>query len=118
MSIEPARLPLRQRGRRPPRHLSAESRRLWLQIQADYVLEAHHCAILERACEALDRLLEARAAIEKDGAYVTGRFGVKAHPGLAVERDSRIAFARLIRELGLDLETPASLRPPTRWRDA
>ncbi len=84
---------------------------------AEYVLEAHHLALLERACEALGRLVEARDAIARDGAYVEGRFGVRAHPALAVEAQSRIAFARIVRELGLDLVAPAASRPPTRWRN-
>jgi len=105
--------------RRPPsapRHLSEASRAFWRSVVADFDLEAHHLAILERACEALERLREAQAAIERDGAYIPGRFGMKGHPALAIERDSRTAFLRAVRELGLDLEAPPSSRPPTRWR--
>jgi P27 family predicted phage terminase small subunit len=100
-----------------PARLSRESRALWRSIVADFALETHHLSILERACEALDRMREAQAAIAKDGAYVTDRYGSpKAHPALAVERDSRIAHLRAIRELGLDLEAPATSRSPTRWQ--
>ena len=82
----------------------------------EYALEAHDVAILTTTCEALDRMRSAQAAITRDGEYVNGRFGMKAHPGHAIERDSRIAFLRGVRELGLDLETPATPRPPSRWR--
>jgi P27 family predicted phage terminase small subunit len=99
-----------------PKHLSGEARALWSSIVANYEMEAHHLAILERACEALDRMREAQAAIRDKGAYVEGRFGLKAHPALAVERDSRTAHLRALRELGLDLEAPTTSRPPTRWR--
>lgn len=98
-----------------PAHLSLESRRLWRETVKSYDLEARHEAILLVALEAFDRMREAQAAVKADGAYVEGRFGMKAHPGLSVERDSRLAFMRAVRELGLDLETPAS-RPPTPWR--
>ena len=115
---EPARLPVgrSQRAPQPPRHLSREARAFWRSLVADFELEPHHLAILERACEALDRMRQAQVAIAEDGAYVDGRFGKKAHPALAVERDSRTAHLRALRELGLDLETPANPRPPTRWR--
>jgi phage terminase small subunit len=98
-----------------PRHLSPESKRLWRETTRVYELEARHLTILCVALEALDRLREAQAAIARDGLTSEGRFGPKAHPAIAIERDSRIAFLRATRELGLDLETAAS-RPPTPWR--
>lgn len=99
-----------------PRHLSEPTRKLWRDVTAAYELEPHHLVILAAACEAQDRMQQAREAIETDGAYTEGRFGMKAHPAIAVERDSRLAMIRALRELGLDLETPAASRPPSRWR--
>ncbi len=100
-----------------PAHLTADGRHLWREVVAAYVLEPHHLAILAAACEAVDRQSEARARIAADGPYIEGRYGMRAHPAIAVERDSRLALLRAVRELGLDLETPPTSRPPTRWRD-
>jgi phage terminase small subunit len=80
---------------------------------ADYDLQAHHLRLLTLAGEAWDRAAEARERIAADGAYAEDRFGqLRAHPAIAVERDARLAFARLIRELALDDEEPPGPRPP------
>jgi phage terminase small subunit len=67
------------------------------------------------ACEAWDRAQQARAAIESTGLTYTNRFNDPVlRPEVAVERDSRLAFARLIRELDLDVDPPSESRsrPP------
>lgn len=97
----------------PPRHLKAATRRWWSQVVTDYELEPHHVRILTLAAESWDRCAEARAYLGKHGLTFKDRFGQpKPQPQIAIERDSRIAFARLLRELGLDLEEPADSRPP------
>jgi phage terminase small subunit len=98
-----------------PKHLRSATREFWESIVADYELQEQHIRILTCACEALDRATQARLAIEKAGPFFTNRHGeVKPHPGLAVERDNRALFSRLVRELNLDAEQPveAYSRPP------
>lgn len=101
--------------KQPPKHLTRASKALWRQIVGEYGLddEAHALEVLRLALEALDRCKEARLAVAEDGAYVTDRFGqVKAHPAIAVERDSRIAAMRAFRELSLDADAPVDPRLP------
>jgi hypothetical protein len=59
------------------------------------------------AAEAWDKACQAREILAEDG-ILLGRDGVpgRVHPCIAVERDARIAFARLIAQLNLDGETP------------
>lgn len=96
-----------------PAGLKLAGRRLWRSIVVDYQLEPFHLAILKTACECVDRIEEARAAVEAEGLTIEGRFGAKAHPALAVERDSRVALLRALRELSLDTATAESYaRPP------
>jgi phage terminase small subunit len=95
-----------------PEHLKA-ARALWEAVAAAYVLEPHHFRLLTLACEASDRCDEARAALEADGLFIRDRFGaIKPHPAAAIERDSRLAAARMLRELNLDSDKAEESRPP------
>jgi len=97
----------------PPSHLAKATQRWWLEVTKTYDLGSHHVKLLTLAAEAWDRAQQARKAIAADGAYSPDRFGQpRAHPALAVERDSRLAFARLIRELNLDDDHAPDSRPP------
>jgi hypothetical protein len=98
---------------RAPQHLSKAQRAFWRHVMGVYELDQHHVKPLTLLCEALDRGDQARRAIARDGAYLPDRFGqLKAHPAVAVERDARIAVARLTRELDLDGTPEPDPRPP------
>ena len=76
-----------------------------------YVLQEHHLRLLQLACEAWDRAQAARERLDRDGVTVQGaEGGLKTHPAVGVERDARLAVARLVRELDLDAEPPVSER--------
>ncbi len=98
----------------PPAHLRPDTAGWWSSVAGDYALEAHHLRILTLAAEAWDRGVEAREAIAKLGPVYIDRFQQpRARPEVAIERDSRIAFARLVRELALDVDSPDEAgRPP------
>ncbi len=101
--------------RRAPQHLRPDTRRWWAAVAADWRLEEHHVRLLTLAGEAWDLCEQARLMIAEKGLTTTTRDGgEKLHPAVRVESDSRLAFARLIRELDLDLAPPgeASTRPP------
>jgi P27 family predicted phage terminase small subunit len=97
---------------KPPKHLRAATSQWWEQIVAEYDLDSHHVRLLTKACEANDRCEQAREAILKHGLTFLDRFGSPhARPECAIERDSRVAFARLVREIGLDVSPPSDTRP-------
>lgn len=97
----------------PPAHLMPMTRRWWAQVVADFELESHHLRLLTLAGEAFDRCVMARETIQAEGAfYRNSSDEPRPHPAVAVERDSRIAFARMIRELGLDGMPDPDPRPP------
>jgi P27 family predicted phage terminase small subunit len=91
----------------PPAHLSPSVAQWWATTVDRYILEEHHIRLLQLLCEAWDRAQEAREQLAEDGLTVPGREGgIRPHPCIAVERDSRLAVARLVRELDLDIEPP------------
>ena len=99
---------------KPPAYLSAASKRWWSQVVADFELESHHVRLLTLAASAWDRAEQARVALAKHGiVYQDGQGLPKTRPEVAVERDSRIAFARLLRELGLESAPADAPRPPS-----
>ena len=97
-----------------PKHLQAEGRTFWESVLDDYDLEeSHHLKLLENACQCIDRIAQARRHIRKHGAFFKDRFGqMKESPAGKAERDNKVLFARLIRELQLDIEPPRENRPP------
>lgn len=97
---------------KPPPHLSKETAEWWTEVLAEYDLDGHHKKLLQKACESWDRSEQARKAILKNGLTFDDRFGSPhARPEIAIERDSRLAFARLVREIGLDVSPPSDSRP-------
>jgi phage terminase small subunit len=91
-----------------PADLSAAMQRWWGEVVKEHDLEPHRLHLLVLACWAYDRCEEARLAIAQHGATYSDRFNApRAHPLIAIERDSRLAFARLLKDL--------DLRAPSLW---
>ncbi|WP_342738992.1 hypothetical protein [Bradyrhizobium sp. B117] len=81
-----------------PKHLRKDSSEFFKHVTKEYDLDEHHVILLTKACEALDRVKEARAAIKTHGLTYTDRFGTpRAMPEVVIERDNRLAVARLLR---------------------
>jgi phage terminase small subunit len=101
-------------GIKPPSHLRPATREWFANVVGDYDLEEHHLRLLTLAGEAWDRGQQAREVLDRDGLTYLDRFGApRVRPEVSIERDSRIAFARLLREMSLDVETPPEpSRPP------
>ena len=95
--------PAAKKSPTPPKHLRTETAAWWRDVHSRFVLESHHVRLLTLACEAWDRACQAREAIAEHGTTYIDRFKApRLRPEVAVERDSRLSFARLLRELGLD----------------
>lgn len=100
---------------RAPGHLKPKTRKWWTGIVRQYALESHHIKLLTLAAEAWDRGQAARAFIDENGPTFIDRYGQpKMRPEAIIEKDCRIGFARLVRELALDDDAsdPDEFRPP------
>lgn len=96
-----------------PRHLRLATRAWWNNVVANFELDQHHTRLLQLAAESWDRGLQAKEALKTGLTYVDRWGSPRARPEVQIERDSRISFARLIRELDLDgAIAPPSSRPP------
>lgn len=101
----------------PPEHLSDESKEQWTVLVDEYGFEAQSLLVLMTALESYDRMRQAQEQITMNGMTYLDRFGqTKPRPEIQIERDSRAAYWRGLKELGLNLETIRSGpgRPPGR----
>ncbi len=98
----------------PPKHLTPETAAWWRTVMEEFELEEHHVRLLTLACEAFDAAQDARMVLQSEGKVFLDRFGQpKPRPEVNIQRDSAISFARLLRELDLDVNVPAERsRPP------
>lgn len=98
-----------------PGHLKATTKKWFRQVVADYVLEPHHIKLLTLACEAWDRSVEAQRILDSEGLTYADRWGVPhPRPEVKIKEQAEIIFARLLRELCLDIEPPKDVgRPPS-----
>ena len=95
----------------PPKHLGEAGRELWSTIQAPYQIDdPGGLALLRAAAEAADRVASCRRQLDEQGEVIVIKGIPRAHPAAAIERDSRAALIRALKELHLDLE-PLRDRP-------
>lgn len=86
-----------------PNHLSRAAKTWWRNVVEQFDCGPHELHLLTLAAEAWDRCTAARKAIEEHGlTYFDPRRGPRMRPEVIIERDSRAAFARLIKQLDLD----------------
>jgi len=100
-----------------PAYLEPGTRAWWQSVADRWQLEQHHIRLLTLAAESWDRGQQAREQILRDGPTTgTKEGGLRCHPSVKIESDCRLAFARLIRELDLDLEPPVAASRPAALR--
>ena len=105
-----------KKGPRAPADLRPETRAWWASVVREYPrLKGHHHRMLTAAAHFWERGEEAREVLKANGNTETDRLGSeRVRPEAALERASMLAYARMIRELDLDIDPPPGERsgPP------
>ena len=95
-----------------PRDLSDESKQIWRDTLREFDLLPLQYKILDAALHCWDRVLFFRTEIEEKGTIYVDRYAQpKERPEVTAERQYKTLFMRLVRELGLSVDTTDS-RPP------
>lgn len=85
-----------------PGDLHPDTQRWFDDVDSKYVLEEHHTRLLLLAGRLWDRGEAAHQRLTTEGLTVESRQGIKPHPCIAIEREARIGFQKLIKQLALD----------------
>ena len=97
-----------------PGHLRTITKKWFRQVSSEYVLESHHIKLLTLAAEAWERSQDCQELLTREGLTFTDRFGCPhLRPEVKAKETAETNFARLIRELNLDVEPPRGGRPPS-----
>ena len=101
---------------KPPSHLNAESKAIWLGLADEFGIDdTAGVMLLTSVLECHMRVCLAREMIAREGSVVPDRWGTpKVHPAVSVERDARAALLASLRALNLDVKPVADrlCRPP------
>jgi predicted DNA-binding transcriptional regulator AlpA len=108
-------MPAKYQPPKPPDDLAPATAAWFSEVADKYILESHHLKLLTLAGRAWDRANQAREVIDREGLTYVDRFNApRLRPEVKVEQQARIDFARLLRELSLDVEPPPEARKPRR----
>ena len=102
---------------RMPSGLGTNGKRFWKKVLTEFQLvDSHDLERLSMCAKCLDVIHEAETRLSVDGLFVENRYGTSTeHPGCKMVRDNKLLFVKIIRELGLDLNTAEPSRPPRQY---
>lgn len=86
-----------------PQAWTPEVVKLWADITAGWRLSDEGRAVLQVACEARERMVEADKQLKRDGlTFRTRMGGIRAHPAVRIRREAESSFLQAMRQLGLE----------------
>lgn len=98
--------------------LGKTGRKFRKKVLNEYVFtKTHDLEKLDMASQILDRLELCNAEIEANSAFILGSNGqLKENPAMKSERDLKVVFCRIIRELNMDIEELKNDNRPPKLR--
>jgi hypothetical protein len=91
----------------PPEGLGAAGSKLWSDLHRDYVIdEASGLEMLRQICCTADKVAEYSDTVDRDGAILRTKAGVKEHPLIRHVQTGRSFIVRSLHKLGLDIIEP------------
>jgi hypothetical protein len=91
----------------PPDDLASAGSQLWRDLHRDFeITDASGLAMLHQICCTVDKVTEYSATIERDGAMLRTKSGVKDHPLIRHVLSGRSFIVRSLHKLGLDIIAP------------
>jgi P27 family predicted phage terminase small subunit len=98
-----------------PSDLGREGKKLWYAAHEEFDLGPDSLEVLRVACYSLERYLQAKRILDKEGiTFQTDGGQVKKHPASEIEKAARVGFLQAIRLLGFDYEDGGLKRGPGR----
>src|SRR5215813_5849344 len=99
----------------PPHPLGVHGQKLWDRVQTEYgIRDVGGQQILYELCGTADLIQTLVEAIRADGATVQTKFTKRAHPAIRELVQCRALVARLITQLGINVEVVKPVGRPAR----
>jgi P27 family predicted phage terminase small subunit len=93
-----------------PKGLGKFGQNLWKATMKGAKASEHDLALLETACQLLDRIHNCRDRLAKEGLTTVGRYGQPVtHPLVEVERSAMAEFRACLKLLGLHEQVPKGM---------
>jgi len=100
---------------KPPASLSPAAKKRWRALQEEFdIVDAAGLQLLEVGFIAWDTMQKAQAILDEEGLVVeSDTTGVKrAHPAVAVLKESRASYLKALSMLNLDIQPPGPIGRP------
>ena len=77
----------------------------WRESLKEYEFTSDGLEVLRMACHSLERFLQAKDILDKEGIVFKTKNGYKKHPAAEIEKTARQGFLQACKQLGISTDT-------------